>query len=119
MGQGFTDLEVWQLSKELVVEIYRITAHFPAEERYGLTSQIRRAAVSIGSNIAEGSARGTNKDFARFVLIALGSAAEVKCQLLFAKELNFVNKDEEQSIIEKVHQIARMLKGLRNSLNRK
>jgi four helix bundle protein len=119
MGKGFVDLEVWQLSKTLVVDIYALTANFPKEEQYGLTSQIRRAVVSISSNIAEGSARGSEKDFARFILMAIGSAAEVKCQLLLAADLAFVDAQATDEKIEKIHQIAKMLKGLRNSILRK
>ena len=76
--QRFTDLKVWQRSHTLVLDLYRLTANFPADERFGLVSQIRRAAVSVPSNIAEGSKRTHGRDYARFLNIAEGSAAEVQ-----------------------------------------
>jgi four helix bundle protein len=85
--RNFRELTVWQKAHELVVEIYRVSGGFPSEERFGLTVQLRKAAVSIGSNIAEGCGRGTNKDFARFLSIAAGSASEVEYQVLLARDL--------------------------------
>lgn len=84
---GYKDLAVWQKSINFTVEIYKLTQTFPKEELYGLTSQIRRAAVSIPSNIAEGNERNSHKEFNQFLHIALGSAAELDTQLLIAKEL--------------------------------
>ncbi len=83
----YKDLKVWQKSIDLTVEIYKITENFPKEEIYGLTSQMRRSAVSIGSNIAEGRNRGTKKDFSNFLRIALGSCAELSTQIEISKKL--------------------------------
>lgn len=83
------DLKVYELAMEIVVSVYRLTASFPAEERYGLTQQLRRAAVSVPSNIAEGCSRASQADFARFVEIATGSAMEVRCQLTIASRLGY------------------------------
>ena len=85
------ELDVWKQSVDLVIGVYEITKDFPREEIYGLTNQIRRAAVSIPSNIAEGAARNTDKEFAQFLYIALGSASELETQLIIAKKLNYVN----------------------------
>ena len=109
------DLLVWQRSVDYVVQIYRLTTSFPADERFGLTSQIRRAAVSIPSNIAEGAARRSKKEFSQFVSIALGSAAEVETQLEIASRLAFIS--ESHSAHSEVRELIRMLIGLRQSLN--
>ena len=104
------DLEVWQRGMDLVVDIYEISSDFPKEEIYGLTSQIRRAAVSIPSNIAEGSARHGDKEFMQFLYIALGSAAEVETQLILSCRLNFVN--EVDNTLNDIIIIKKMLNGL-------
>jgi len=116
VSNGFEDLQVWQKSRKLVVLIYQLTALLPKEEQFGLTAQIRRAAVSVSSNIAEGSARGSDKDFARFLLMAIGSAAEVKCQLILAKDLNYIVENDFNEAIETVHEIGKMIKGLRKGV---
>jgi len=102
-------LTVWQLAVDAVTEIYALTRTFPKDERYGLTDQIRRAAVSIPSNIAEGAARQGNKEFIQFLYIALGSCAEVETQLVIASNLNYT---DAQSALEKNEQIKKMLQGL-------
>ena len=104
------DLDVWKKSIELVKDIYEISKFFPKEEIYGLTSQIRRAAVSIPSNIAEGASRQSNKEFIQFLYIALGSSSEVETQIIIAKELSFV-KDIE-SILKQIKEIKKMINGL-------
>ena len=86
-------------------QVYTVTKHFPTEEKFGLTSQVQRAAISIASNIAEGAGRGTSKDFVHFLTIALGSAFEVETQLLLAKELNYIEEDRIVNIIEQLHSI--------------
>ncbi len=93
MYSDTSKLIVWQKAHELVLHIYRITKHFPTDEQFGLTSQIRRAAVSVPSNIVEGKARGSNKDYCRFLLMARGSLEEVKYQTLLARDLEYI-KDE-------------------------
>ena len=87
-----SNLIVWQKSHELTLKIYQITQSFPKDELFGLTSQIRRASISIPSNIVEGKARGSNKDFKRFLLIARGSLEELKYQLLLARDLKYVDE---------------------------
>jgi len=85
------DLEVWQVGIKLVTEVYKISKQFPKDEQFGLTSQIKRCAVSIPSNIAEGSARNYDKEMLQFLYIALGSLAELETQIVIANELNFLN----------------------------
>ena len=102
-------LTVWQLAIELVTDIYTLTQQFPSDERFGLTNQIQRASVSIPSNIAEGAARQSNKEFIQFLYIALGSCAEVETQLIIANNLQYGNI---KHATEKNEQIKRMLQGL-------
>jgi len=89
----FKDLEIWKKSKLFCSDIYSVTSKFPDSEKFGLTNQLRRASVSIPSNIAEGSSRKSNKDFARFLQITLGSAYEIETQLLIAFDLSFIDKE--------------------------
>lgn len=89
------DLDVWQLSMEFVVDVYKLTQSFPNEEKFGLVSQIRRAAISIPSNIAEGAGRKSNKENIQFLHIALGSIAELDTQLILSEKLNFANTNKE------------------------
>ena len=110
-------LKAWQEAMQLVKEVYAVTASFPREESYGLTSQIRRAAVSIPSNIAEGAARTGTKEFLRFLSIARGSVSELETQIILAKELNFMKSNEE--LLEKINGVFGLLGGLMNSLNKK
>lgn len=114
--QRFTDLKVWQRSHRLVLEIYRLTTEFPPEERFGIVSQIRRAAVSVPTNIAEGSKRTRNRDYARFLNIAEGSLAEVEYLLLLSKDLGFVREPHSTSMLSEVDEIARMLHALRTKV---
>ena len=90
----YQKLRIWLKSMELAEKIYALTSIFPKHEMYGLRSQIRRAAVSIPSNIAEGSQRGSNKEFANFISIARGSLAEVETQLILANRIGYVNEEE-------------------------
>ena len=110
------DLEVWKLSIDTVTEIYRITDSFPKTEAYGLTQQMRRAAVSISSNIAEGAARGSDKEFIHFLKIASGSLAEVETQIIIAKRLRYIGNDAP--ILDKIKTIRKMLSGLINHLKK-
>ena len=105
---GHKDLNVWKKSMQFVMEIYSLTSHFPKEEIYGLTSQIRRAAVSIPSNISEGAARQTQKEFCQFLYIAMGSLAELETQLIIAQNLEYIETFDNQPIDE----IRKMLNGL-------
>jgi len=110
------DLDAWKLSMALVSDIYMLTRDFLKEEIYGLTSQIRRAAVSIPSNIAEGAARGSNKDFAHFLNISLGSLAEVETQIILSDELGFISSTQKSETIEKLNNIRRLIIGLKRAL---
>jgi four helix bundle protein len=106
------DLKVWQESIDLVTIIYEKTKSFPRDELFALTSQIRRCAISIPSNISEGAARESNREFLRFLFIAQGSISELDTQLLIATNLNLLNKDDHSLVIEKLAEIRKMLAGL-------
>lgn len=106
------DLLVWQKSMVLVTEIYRKSQRFPAQEQYGLTSQIRRAAISIPSNIAEGFGRQSTGDYLRFLNIAVGSLFEVQTQIEIALNLQFINELDFEEIFEKSREIDRMMSSL-------
>jgi len=116
---GFEKLDVWQKSVEFADQIYRCTASFPNDERFGLTSQLRRASVSISSNIAEGSGRQTANDFIRFLSIAYGSVMECVSQLHIANRLNYINHETLQSLLKLAETIAKMLSRLRTSVHEK
>ena len=113
------DLEVWKKSMELVIDIYKITQKFPDTEKFGLINQIRRAAVSVPSNIAEGCARNSDKDNLRFVDIACGSLAEIETQLLISVQLGYYEMNKVQLVIDKIDNIGRMLSGLKKHLKNK
>lgn len=112
-------LDIWKLSIDLVVEIYSVTQAFPYEERRGLQSQIRRAAISIPANIAEGAARQSDKEFVRFLHIAQGSASELETELLIAKRLGFISEGDFIEKYEKLNFIARKTIGLIRYLRNK
>jgi four helix bundle protein len=114
--QPFTDLKVWQRSHGLVLEIYRLTRAFPAEERYGLVSQLRRAAVSVPTNIAEGSKRQHRSDFARFLNIAEGSLGEVEYLLRLAGDLGYAAPETIREQMGEAADIARMLFAFRRTM---
>jgi four helix bundle protein len=113
---GFEKLEVWQLAIQYADEIYDATMPFPADERFGLTNQLRRASVSASSNIAEGSGRGSPKDFARFVEIAYGSLMETVSQMRIARNRNFLPPATYDALYQNAERLAKMLSGLRASL---
>ena len=112
------DLDVWKNSVEFVTQIYKITRLFPKEELYGITNQIRRAAVSIPSNIAEGAARNHDKEFIQFLYIALASGSEVETQLIISKNLNYINENQFNDLLSRLTVIQKMLQGLIRSLNK-
>ncbi len=114
---SFEKLEVWQLAVEFCDDIYRITRGIPANERFGLSSQLRRAAVSIAANTTEGSDRGSKKDFARFVEIAYGSLAEVVTELKIAKRQGMLSESDLKLAYDKAERLGQMLSRLRSSLN--
>lgn len=112
-------LEVWQRSFSLVKELYLLTATFPSDERFGLISQIRRAAVSVPTNISEGAARQTQKEFNQFLHIALGSLTEVETLVLLSKELNFCDELQAQKLLAEIETITKLLLGLIRSIKNK
>jgi four helix bundle protein len=111
--QRFTELKVWQRSHTLALQLYRLTNGFPAEERFGLTSQLRRAATSVPTNIAEGSKRRTSAEYARFLNIAEGSLAETEYLLILARDLGYLSSEHAAPLLGEVDEIARMLHHLR------
>jgi four helix bundle protein len=111
---SFEKLEVWLEAKEFSKVIYEITSNFPDTEKFGLTSQLRRASISIASNIAEGSARKSYKDKAHFTTMAFGSAVEILNQLIISFELNFVSEVDYLKLREKLESITNKLNALRN-----
>lgn len=112
---GYRDLLVWQKAMGLVEQIYEVTTRFPESERYGLTNQLRRAAVSIPSNIAEGHGR-SGKDYGRFLTISRGSLAELETQLELSVRLNFISRDDIRQTWQLSQEVGRMLTGLHKSL---
>lgn len=111
---GFKELQVWQKSMDLLDGVYELTRTFPKEEVYTLTSQIRRSAISIPSNIAEGSSKRSTKEFIRFINIAYGSLSELETQLIIAERQGYCHSVDEFS--GRIAEIGRMLNGLRNAL---
>lgn len=109
---NFRNLQVWRKSHQLTLEVYRATAGFPREERYGLSSQIRRSCSSIAANVAEGCGRNGEAELARFCSIALGSANELEYHLLLAKDLNFIKSSDYQRLDQSATEIKRMLAAL-------
>lgn len=112
----FKELEIWKKSRIFCVKIYSATSAFPSEEKFGLTNQLRRATVSIPSNIAEGSSRQSNKDFARFLEIAIGSAYEIETQLLIASDLGFIDLNKADELINILNEIVKMTSKFRSKL---
>ena len=110
--KSFKDLRIWQKGIEIVGDIYILTKNFPKEELFSLTSQLRRSAISIPSNIAEGFKRFHNKEYKQFLFITLGSCAELETQIIIAKELKYINENEETKLVEKLDHICRMTSSL-------
>jgi len=119
MLKNYKELKVWQRSYQLCLKIYKITKRFPNEEKYGLTSQIRRAAVSVPSNIAEGYGRKTTLDYTRMLYISYGSVCELETQILLAGDLGLIEKGEFSTLNKDIAEIERMLKALIKSLEKK
>ena len=112
MMHSFRDLTVWQKSMDLVVLTYRLSEKFPSDERFGLTSQMRRAAVSIPSNIAEGRRRGTSKEYRQFLQVSYGSGGELETQLEIALRLEYLNKSDYERADALLQEVMRMLNAL-------
>lgn len=118
MDKPHKKLQVWQQSMALVIDVYRITEKFPSKEIYGLTSQIRRAAVSVPSNIAEGAARQTKKEFVNFLHIAQGSLSELDTQIELANRLGYLTDKTRTNLDSQMEQIDKMLTGLIRHLSK-
>ena len=116
--ESFRDLIAWQKTFSLGLEVYELTRGFPDHERYGLTAQMRRASVSVPSNIAEGYGRESLADYVRFLKVARGSLFEVETQLLFSSKLGYISEEIQLAILDKLHECGRILNGLINSLKR-
>lgn len=108
----FHDLRVWQKAHQLTLGVYRATAAFPSHETFGLTSQVRRASVSIPANIAEGTGRGGDREFVRFLRIAMGSATELEYHLLLARDLNYLSDDVYNELDTSANEVKKMLRAL-------
>jgi four helix bundle protein len=119
MLKNYRELLVWQKSYRLCIEVYKITRGFPKEEKFGLTSQIRRAAVSVPSNIAEGYGRKTTPEYIRALYVAYGSHCELETQMLLSGDLGYIQAEEMNRIQEGIAEIERMLKALIKSLQGK
>jgi len=116
---NFKDLNVWKKSRQIVKEVYLFTSNFPKEEKFGLTSQIRRSAISIPSNIAEGCGRKTQKDFCNFLYIAQASSFEFETQLMLSLDLGFLDSQAFNQNLNQLNEIQKMLNGLINSIENK
>lgn len=110
--KSFTDLNAWKEGHKIVLDVYKFTKNFPIEEQFGLTNQMRRCAVSITSNIAEGFSRRSNKEKSQFFYMALGSVTELQNQLVIARDIRFLNKDEFQVLAEKTIFVSKLINGL-------
>jgi four helix bundle protein len=116
---SYTQLKVWQKSMDMVEEVYKVTLKIPQEEKYGLISQLRRAAVSVPSNIAEGYSRMTTKDYVKFLAIARGSNCEVETQLLICKRLNYLSNEDVLTAMSLIGEIGKMISVMINKLGEK
>jgi four helix bundle protein len=117
--RSYQDLDVWRFSVDWTEAIYRTTAAWPSDERFGLISQVRRAAVSVASNIAEGAARRSTGEFLQFVGVAQGSLAEAETQLLIAARLGYLREPDHRALTVSADQISRMLASLASALKRR
>jgi four helix bundle protein len=113
----YRDLKVWQKAHVLTLEVYRVTQSWPKEERFGLTDQVRRASVSVEANLAEGTGRVGKAEYGRFVHMALGSAREVDCELLIARDLGYLPPEEHARLEAELDEIQRMLVALAGKLS--
>ena len=116
---SYRDLKVWQSAMDMVQGVYLITEQFPNSETYGLSSQMRRAAISVPSNIAEGHARDSTKEYLRFISVAMGSLAELETQFLLSERLNYLEAGVLNKFLEQASEIGRMLRSLQRALKAK
>ena len=119
MEKPHKKLEAWKLSMELVIDVYRTTDRFPNQEKYGLTDQIRRATISVPSNIAEGAARQTKKEFTNYLHIAQGSLSELDTQIELARQLGYLEDETWRILDERMERIDKLISGLIRHLNKK
>ena len=117
-SRSYQDLDVWRLSINLVKEIYRVIEKFPSSELYVLSSQIRKAAISIPSNIAEGQGRNSSREFRQYLAVSLGSLSELETQLIIAQEIRYLTLEELDPLLISIDTIRKMLRALSNSLHR-
>lgn len=117
--KSYRELKVWSLAMELVENIYSHTTSFPHEEKFGLSSQLRRAAVSVPSNIAEGHSKQSSKEYLRHISIAMGSLAELETQVELSKRLNYVNAESLNELISCMDEIGKMLRGIQKTMKAK
>ena len=116
---SYRDLVAWQKAMDLAVDCYKSTGSFPQEERYGLTSQIRRASSSIAANIAEGQGRETTGSFIQFVRIAQGSLKELETHLILSRRIGYLDNREEQQLLERCDELGRIIRGLTRALQKR
>jgi four helix bundle protein len=116
--RNFKELVVWQKAKGLVKDIYTVSTAFPSDEKFGITNQIRRAAVSITCNISEGCGRNTDPDFARFLHMAAGSSTEVENLIYLCFDLGFIKEEIQNDLVQKITEVQKMITGLNNSLKK-
>ena len=114
---NFKELKIWQKSRVLTRDVYLLTKNFPKNEDYELSSQVRRSAISIVSNIAEGSGRESNREFKRFLNISISSAFELETQIILANDLGYINEDAFGKISDKIIEVQKMIFGFRKSLS--
>ncbi|PZD76913.1 four helix bundle protein [Mesonia sp. K7] len=112
----YKDLDIWKRSRAFCTHIYNLTSSFPETEKFGLTNQLRRASVSLASNIAEGSSRSSNKDFKRFLEITLGSAYEIETQLIISNDLGFISNQKLNKSTEELNEIIKMISKFKTQL---
>nr|WP_288931949.1 four helix bundle protein [uncultured Allomuricauda sp.] len=112
----FKDLEIWRLSRRFCSDIYETTTSFPETEKFGITNQLRRASVSVPSNIAEGCSRKSKKDFSRFLEIAIGLMYEIETQLLISNDLNFIQKNDLNYLLQNLDSIIKMTSKFKSTL---
>jgi len=110
--RNFRDLNIWKLGVEIVEDVYKLTKSFPKDELYGLSAQMKRCAVSIPSNVAEGFARKHNKEYKQFLYITLGSCAELETQIEIASSLEYIKEEEKKNSLEKINHVTRMVMNL-------
>src|SRR5436309_5837813 len=114
--RNYRDLQVWKKAHDLTLELYRVSQRFPREEIYGITGQLRRAAVSIGANLAEGCGRRTSSELARFVRIAMGSASELDYHLLLCRDLGYMKDEDFKRVESELTEVRKMLTSFLNSI---